>query len=145
MENITVGESVIDISDCVRNLGAHLDKDLTMKNHVNAASKSCYFHLRRIAKIRRHITVEASKKAILSTVISRIDFHNALLVGTTEVLRNRLQVIQNNCARLITGTSRVMHTINACISVNIHSTKVLVHNVQNCLWILPRGDNNLLP
>eukprot|EP00914_Ancora_sagittata_P030130 GHVO01059937.1.p1 GENE.GHVO01059937.1~~GHVO01059937.1.p1 ORF type:complete len:103 (+),score=5.84 GHVO01059937.1:322-630(+) len=62
-----------------------------------------------IAKIRRHISREACTKAIISTVISRLDFHNALLVGTTEALRRPFQVLQNNAARLVTGTPRRAH------------------------------------
>ena len=106
---ITVGDADIQPSECVRNLGAYLDKDLSMKQHVSAIIRSAYFHLRRIAKIRRHLTHEACTKAVISTVTSRIDFHNALLVGSTQALRKRLQVVQNNCARLVTGTPRMAH------------------------------------
>ena len=106
---ITVGDSAIEPSTCVRNLGAYLDQELAMKEHVSAAVRSAYFHLRRIAKIRRHITRDACTKVVISTVTSRFDFHNALLVGTTQKLRSRLLVLQNHSARLVTGTSRMTH------------------------------------
>ena len=46
---------------------------------------------------------------VQTTVISRLDYANALLIGVPKTLLYRLQLVQNSCARLITRTKRWDH------------------------------------
>ena len=109
--NLTIGEETITSKHVVRNLGATLDSVhvLSMDHQVNAVTLSMYYNIRRISRIKHHLTHEACKKAINATVLSRLDYHNGLLLGTSEKNIHRLQVAQNNAARLLTGTSRRDH------------------------------------
>eukprot|EP00914_Ancora_sagittata_P004404 GHVO01009544.1.p1 GENE.GHVO01009544.1~~GHVO01009544.1.p1 ORF type:complete len:218 (+),score=1.27 GHVO01009544.1:23-655(+) len=93
----------------VRDLGAVLDPELTMERQINSTISSAYFHLRRLSKIRCHIDQAACTKAILSTVMTRIDYHNALLISASEKNIQRLQIVQNNAARLVTSSLRRAH------------------------------------
>ena len=52
---------------------------------------------------------EACAKAINATVLSRLDYHNGLRLGASEESVHKLQVAQNNAARLLTGTPRREH------------------------------------
>lgn len=104
-----IGDSEIHPSKHVKSLGAYLDADHTMETQIASTTKACYFHLRRIAKIRNYITRPVCEKIVCACVASRIDYHNALLSTATDYRVKRIQKIQNNAARLITRTSRRDH------------------------------------
>ena len=71
--------------------------------------RSTYFHLRRISTIRKHLSDDACASAINATVTSRLDYHNGLLLGLPHKSTQRLQLLQNNAACLLTGVSRREH------------------------------------
>ena len=106
---LCIGEETIKPKVTVHNLGATIDSKLTMEAQVKRVIKSVYYHLRRIAKIRKHLSQEACAKIIHATVTSRLDFHNGLLAGASSKSLARLQVAQNNAARLLTGVNRREH------------------------------------
>jgi hypothetical protein len=107
--SITVGDSKINQSVNVRNLGAIFDSNMNMEDHVNSVCRSCYAHLRQIGRIRKYLTIDASKQLVTSLVISRLDYCNALLYGVPQTLINKLQIVQNTAARIISRTSRYDH------------------------------------
>ena len=138
---ITIGEEVIKPKVTVQNLGATLESQLSMEPHVRRVIKSAYYHLRRIALIRNQLTKEACATIIHATVTSRLDFHNGLLAGVAEKTLRKLQIVQNNAARLLTRVGRRDH-ITPVLS-NLHwlplkqriAYKILsqVHNVLHLL------------
>ena len=107
--HLTMGAATIKPSLTVRSLGAHLDSTLSMEKQVACTVKTAYYHLRRIAKIRCHLTQSACTKAVIATVTSRLDYQNGLLSGITDRLLHKLQVLQNHAARLITNTPNREH------------------------------------
>ena len=106
---VIVGNSSIKPTTVVTNLGAVLDDHLAMDRQVTKVTRGAYFHLRRIGKIRCHLDQPTCVKIICSTVTSRLDFHNGLLTGVPGASLNRIQLVQNNAARLITGTRKSAH------------------------------------
>ena len=50
---LDTGTTVIRPVKCVRDLGVHLDSELTMKTHISKVVSSCYHQLRRIRQVRR--------------------------------------------------------------------------------------------
>ncbi len=95
---IKIGEEVIKPKKVVRNLGATLDSALSMEHQVSTVIQKAYYHLRRIAKIKPHLTQEACARVINATVTSRLDFHNGLLLGVPDKTLSRMQILQNNAA-----------------------------------------------
>jgi hypothetical protein len=55
----------------------------------------------RIKNIRKYLTEDATKILVLSLVISHLDYCNAILAGISENEMNRMQRIQNMCAKLV--------------------------------------------
>jgi hypothetical protein len=106
---LTVGQAHIKPKMSVRNLGAVLDAELSMEKQVNSVIQGIHFHLRRISKIRPNLDKATCEKLIHSVITSRLDYHNGLLLGLSEKLLNRLQIAQNNAARLLTGSRRHDH------------------------------------
>ncbi len=107
--HLTVGTSHIKPSTSVRNLGATFDNTMSMVAHVNIATRGIYYQLQRIKSIRSHLSMDIGAKIINALVTSRLDFNNGLLVGLPEKTTARLQLAQNNAARLLTGASRREH------------------------------------
>lgn len=106
---ITFGGSVINPSSSVRDLGAQVDPEMNMDRQVNNIIRTSYFHLRRIAKIRRHLDQSSCAKAVIAFVTSRVDYHNGLLAGISCKNLDRLQRVQNNAARLVSQSPRHCH------------------------------------
>ena len=108
---ISIGGELIEAKPCVRNLGAYFDSELKMETHVNNILKVGYFHLRQIRTIRKYLTDFATKCLVHATIMSRIDYANALLYNIPEVLIDKLQRLQNCAARLITGDTRSVNSM----------------------------------
>ena len=99
--SITIGNAQIPFKQSVKNLGFTLDCHLTMNAHVSNIARTCYFELRRLAYIRIFLTSTATTTLVSAFVLSRIDYCNSLLFGSTNDVTSHLQRIQNYAARVI--------------------------------------------
>ena len=72
-----------------------------MNAHVSNIARTCYFELRRLASIRRFLTSTATATLVSAFVLSRIDYCNSLLFGSTHDVTSHLQQIQIYAARVI--------------------------------------------
>ena len=99
--SITMGNAQIPFKQSVKNLGFTLDCHLSMNAHVSNVPHTCYFELRRLASIRRFLTSTATATLLSAFVLSRIDYCNSLLFGSTHEETFHLQRIQNYAARVI--------------------------------------------
>ena len=98
--SITIGNAEIPFKQSVKKLGFTLDCNLTMNAHVSDIARTCYFELRRLAYIRRFLTSTATATLVSAFVLSRIDYYNSLLSGSTHDVTSHLQRIQNYAARV---------------------------------------------
>ena len=99
--SITIGNAQIPFKNSVKNLGFTLDCHLTMNAYVSNIARTCYFELRRLASIRRFLTSTATATLVSAFVLSRIDYCNSLLFGSTHDVTSHLQRIHNYAARVI--------------------------------------------
>ena len=99
--SITTVNAQIPFNLSVKNLGFTLDCHLTTNAHVSNVAQTCYFELRRLASIRRILTSTASDTLVSGFALSRIDYCNSLLFGSTHDVTSHLQQIQNYAARVI--------------------------------------------
>jgi hypothetical protein len=100
---LMVGDVPISPSPVVLNLGVRLDSHLTMESQITSSCRKAYFHLRRIARIRRFLSRSALCQLVHALVLSQLDYGNCLLVGLPATSLVRLQRVQNSAARLISG------------------------------------------
>ena len=77
--SITIGDTVVDCSSQVKDLGVIFDRVLSLRQHVSYTSRACRFHLRNISRIRTCIPQDTSVVLIKSLVMSRLDYSNGLL------------------------------------------------------------------
>ena len=97
--SITMSSAQIPFKQSVKNLGFALDCHITMNTHVANIARTCYFELRRLAYIRRFLTITATATLVSAFVLSEIDYCNSLLSGPTLDETSHLQRIQNYAAR----------------------------------------------
>ena len=76
---------------------------------MSKSVKSANYHLRNIGRIRKYLTAESTKGALISLVTSGFDYCNGLLCGIPEELICKLQRVQNNAARVVTLTKKHDH------------------------------------
>ena len=108
--SITVNGVIVPVlNEPVGNLGAVFDPNMNMSAHVSKGIKSANYHLRNIGKIRKFLNTDTTKSAIVSLVTSRLDYCNGLLCGITDELLCRLQKVQNNAARVVSGSKKYDH------------------------------------
>ncbi|XP_033827891.1 uncharacterized protein LOC117375687, partial [Periophthalmus magnuspinnatus] len=96
-------------SSLIRNLGVLLDPTLSFEPHVKHITRTAFFHLKNIARLRPSLTFCAAETLIHAFITSRIDYCNSILYGTPSKTLNRLQYIQNSAARLLTHTRSHEH------------------------------------
>ena len=102
VQTLELQNATVPFSSVVNGLGVLLDSELTMANQIAALSGSCFFHLRRLRSIKQSLTPDANKTLVHAFVSNRLDCCNRLLAGVSNQLLQRLQVVQNAAARLVT-------------------------------------------
>ena len=85
----------------VKNLGVMFDSTMSMTQQINSITKSCYYQLRKIKRIRKYLNEDATRSLVNAYVTSRLDQCNALLAGLPQYLIQKLQRVQNCSARLV--------------------------------------------
>ena len=124
--SFTIGNAQIPFNQSVKNLGFTLDCHLTMNAHVSNVDRTCYFELRRLASIRRFLTSTATVTLVSAFVLSRIDYCNSLLFGSTHDVTSHLQRIQNYAARVI-----MLLPMSSSITIHLKSLHWLPVKVRN--------------
>ncbi|XP_078103106.1 uncharacterized protein LOC144515831 [Sander vitreus] len=106
---LTIDGTIVSPSPQARNLGVSFDSTLSLEPHIRHVIKTSFFHLRNIAKIRPSLTPPAAEKLIHAFISSRLDYCNSLLLGISSTNINRLQLVQNSAAQLITRSKSWHH------------------------------------
>lgn len=97
------------VKPTIKNLGVTLDAFLKMDVQINQVVRSCFFHLRRLAKLKSILNKKDLQSVVHVFVMSRLDYANALLYGVPSSSVVRLQLVQNAAARFLMGTERRQH------------------------------------
>ena len=104
---------VISPSPTVSNLSVFFDSTLSFISHITAITKSANYHLFRIRKIRKSITVSLTKTLVNSLILSRIDFCSSILINIplysisplNRVIRSPIRITYNLRIRDHSSTS----------------------------------------
>jgi len=79
---------------------------------------SCFFHLRRLRQIKRHVTPEAMNQLVAAVILGRMDYCYAVLAGLPWSTVAPLQRVQNAAARLVLGLSPRDHVSSALVELH---------------------------
>ena len=109
INNITVGESVVNTKPIVTNLGSWFDSQLSMSTHISKLCSSAFFHLHNIRRIRKFLSPVETNSLVHAFVTSRVDYCNSLLYGLPASQLNKVQLVLNTAARLVFCAPRFSH------------------------------------
>ena len=74
--------------------------------YIAEVCKNAFYYLFNILHIRKYLTRDCTEKIIHAFVTSWLDYCNSLFLGLPDTQINKLQRVQNACARLIFNSSR---------------------------------------
>lgn len=104
--SLTIGDCSIKATEVVCNLGAYFDRHMTMEHHIQAKCRAAYAQLATISRIREFIDDKTAEQLMHALVTSHIDYCNGLLIGVSQHLIKRLQLVQNSAARIVLKAGR---------------------------------------
>ena len=79
---------------------------------------SCFYHMRDLRRIRRHLDPDSAKLLATALVSSHLDYCNSLLYGIADIDLTRLQRVQNQLARLVTKSLSYTRSISLLRSLH---------------------------
>ena len=100
-KEIDIAGDTVKTKQCIRYLGAYLDETLNFKEHIKIKCRTAMYNYLKIKNIRKYLTKEATEILVLSLVIFHLDYCNLILYGTAQCEINKMQRIQNMCAKLV--------------------------------------------
>ena len=98
---VRIGSTYVLPVSSVRDLGVHIDSDVSLRTHVIANVRLCFAALRQIRSVRRCLTQHALLTLIRALVVSKVDYCCSVLAGISGHLLDRMQSILNAAARLV--------------------------------------------
>ena len=99
--SIHVGDSDIHPVPIARNLGSWFDSRLSMATHITKICAPSFYYIYNIRRIRKYLSQQSTETLVHAFITSRLDYCNGLLYGLPDCPLNKLQRVQNACARLI--------------------------------------------
>ena len=109
IQEIVIDDVVIVPKPVVRDLGLLIDSHLLLKNQVNQVCKCAWSAIRKIGRIRSHLTQDVSERLVHAFITSKLDSYNSVLYGLPSCELDQLQRVQNVAARLVTMASKSDH------------------------------------
>ena len=106
--SITIGDTVVDCSSQVKDLGVIFDRVLSLRQHVSYTSKTCRFHLRNINRIREYIPQDTSVVLVKSLVMSRLDYSNGLFYELPKYTVSAARIVTQEMLRDYDSMSRAL-------------------------------------
>ena len=114
-----------------------------METQVASVVRFAYFHLWRIAQLRPYLDRGGLTTLVHALIISRLDHCNALYVGLPLRLMQKLQMVQNAAARLLSGVRKHQH-ISPTLAA-LHWLPIRFHVDFKVLMITYKALNGLGP
>lgn len=99
----------IPFMDTVVNLGVILDSKLTWNPQVESVTKKVNRALYSLRFFRHCTTIELRKQLVSALAISHLDYCSVVYLDVTEELKQKIQRLQNSCARYVFGIRRDDH------------------------------------
>ena len=86
-----------------------MDSNFNFSPHISSVSKSCFYHIRDLRRIRKTIDLTTACTIATSRVHSEVEYCNSLLLNLPSTQLNRLQLVLNAAACSVTKTPKFHH------------------------------------
>ena len=125
--------------DSIRDLSVILDSELSMRVHISKLSSTCFFHLRRLQKLRSTIDTASTQRLTSAFILLRVDSCNAILAGLPTSTLAPLQRVLN-----VSGIMKSLHWLPNAYRIRFKLCVLMlgVHNRTSPLYLLSNGYNN---
>ena len=110
---LLIDGAAVDPVKSVRDLGIYIDSDLVIRTHVKRTVSRYFAAFRQLRQIHRSVPPATFPSLVVTLVLSRLDYRNAVLVGLPAYLVRRLQSVLNAAARLIYRMRSADHVTDA--------------------------------
>ena len=120
--SVTVGDSIIQQSSKVRNLGIMFGEFLSFDDYISSFCSYTHFHQRNIGRIRHLLSQDATVQRIPALISICLDYCNTVLYNLPKSSILRLQIIQNQAARILINTPRRDHITE--VLIDLHWLKI---------------------
>ena len=101
-----IGQSVIQPTSSVRNLGVQLRSNLAINDQVSAVVRSCNYNIRQLRAVRSTLSRDALRDTAYALVLSRLHFCNSLYANALLTQMRLLLMIINMTAGAVSGCRR---------------------------------------
>ena len=101
ISGVILENSCIRFVDSAKNLGVIIDNVLNFEEQVDKLVKSCFITIRKLSKVKIHLTQQQLQTLVSSLIFSKLDYCNSLYYGLPVKTINKLQRVQNCAARLV--------------------------------------------
>ena len=100
IKSVKNGDTNMKCVGNVRDLGVIMENNLSFNKHIKKC-QTANIQLRNLKCIRRYLTKESTEVLVNGLVHSHLDFCNGLFTNNLEYLIEKLQMVQNNAARIV--------------------------------------------
>ena len=101
LDPITIDGQIVGRETVVRNLGLHMDEELTFEFHINDLIKRAWGKLKTAWKCGKFLSAESKRIIVECYVLSQFNYLDVIWRSATKGMWNKIQKIQNNCIRFI--------------------------------------------
>ena len=105
----TIDAATVALSSKIKLLGVTLDGNLNFNDQVKSVFRASFFHIRALRHIRPSLTEEKANIVACALFQSRVDYANSLYTGMPSVNFDKLKLVQNTLARVVTLTRKRDH------------------------------------
>ena len=95
-----------------------MDNLLWNHHHVSKITSTTYLHLQNIWRICPFLDLDFAKVITKALVLSKLDYCNTILLGTSEFLLDKLQCIQNMACRVVAYLCKFDHITSTMSSLD---------------------------
>ena len=118
--SIQQGADTVPAWDHVRLLGVMILDDLSLNCHVSVVSSASFYWLWQLWRVCRSLNDELAAILVHAYVTSRVDYCNLLLAGAPKSVTNKLQLVMNAAARVVSGMKKYDRGLTHLLHCELH-------------------------
>ncbi|KAI5613372.1 hypothetical protein C0J50_11732, partial [Silurus asotus] len=111
----------------IKDLGVILEQLVFISSSYQPSYKNSFFHLRNISKLGNMLSTSDAEKLVHAFMTSRLNYCNALQGGCPASLINKLQLVQNAAARILTRSRKYDHITPIFTSLHWLPVRFQIH------------------
>ena len=140
---VVINNKIIERKTHVRNLGVTFDEVLSWTKHVNYLVGLAYYKLKQGYRAKKFLSVEAKVSLCESYILSHFNYCDVVYQNMSEILKYKIQKVQNSCFRFIYGLKKYDH-ISSCFTLS-NTLNMNERRSLHCLTLMHKINNNLAP